>query len=228
MNKILEEQIAYYRARAVEYDDWFLRKGRYDHGPEQNAKWFKEVEEVQYSLDRFKPTGKILELACGTGWWTASLAKYTDHLTAVDASPEMLAINRQRMKGLKVEYIQTDIFQWKPKNRYDVVFFGFWLSHVPPEKFKIFWDLVQSCLNPHGRIFFVDSLRSETSGATDHQIVKVGETMSRRKLNSGQEFCVVKVFYEPDALTAKLKDFGWKASVSATTNYFLYGSGKPI
>ncbi len=226
MNKILQEQIAYYRARAAEYEDWFLRKGRYDHGSEWNAKWFKEVEEVQQSLDRFKPTGKILELACGTGWWTAYLAKYTDHLTAVDASPEMLAINRQRVQGSKVEYIQADVFNWKPKGRYDVVFFGFWLSHVPPEKFEIFWDIVRSCLNPKSRIFFVDSLRSETSGTTDHQIVKVGEAMSRRKLSDGREFCIVKVFYKPSVLTAKLKDLGWKVSVRTTTHYFLYGSGE--
>lgn len=35
--KLLAEQLAYYRARAGEYDQWFLREGRYDRGPEHRA-----------------------------------------------------------------------------------------------------------------------------------------------------------------------------------------------
>jgi hypothetical protein len=48
---VLEEQIAYYRSRAGEYDEWFLRQGRYDHGPEGNARWFAEVEQVTRARD---------------------------------------------------------------------------------------------------------------------------------------------------------------------------------
>ena len=41
--KILDEQLTYYRARAPEYDEWFMRTGRYDRGPEHSAEWFSEV-----------------------------------------------------------------------------------------------------------------------------------------------------------------------------------------
>ena len=41
---ILEEQISYYRARAPEYDEWFLRKGRYDVGADDNQRWHAETK----------------------------------------------------------------------------------------------------------------------------------------------------------------------------------------
>ena len=48
---LLAEQIAYYRARATEYDEWFLRLGRYDRGEEQNRQWFAEVEQAREALE---------------------------------------------------------------------------------------------------------------------------------------------------------------------------------
>jgi demethylmenaquinone methyltransferase/2-methoxy-6-polyprenyl-1,4-benzoquinol methylase len=64
---LLEGQLGYYRARAEEYDEWFLRTGRYDRGSEWNRRWFLELERVRQELDRFGPAGRVLELACGTG-----------------------------------------------------------------------------------------------------------------------------------------------------------------
>ena len=64
---LLQDQIVYYQARAAEYDQWFLRQGRYDRGAELNQQWFQEVAQVRQALDQFKPHGRILELACGTG-----------------------------------------------------------------------------------------------------------------------------------------------------------------
>ena len=83
---IVDEQIAYYCERAPEYDDWFLRNGRYDRGPEANSRWAAEVERLRRELDAFAPTGNLLELACGTGIWTERLATHADKITAVDAA----------------------------------------------------------------------------------------------------------------------------------------------
>ena len=93
---LLEGQLAYYRARAGEYDEWFLRTGRNDRGPEWNRRWFLELERVRRELRRFGPKGRVLELACGTGLWTVELARHAAGITAVDASPEVLDINRAR------------------------------------------------------------------------------------------------------------------------------------
>jgi ubiquinone/menaquinone biosynthesis C-methylase UbiE len=166
VDELLEGQLAYYRARAGEYDEWFLRKGRHDRGPEWNHRWFSELEQVRRELDEFAPVGDVLELACGTGLWTTELARHADAITAVDASPEVLEINRSRLREASTEtpvrHVRADLFDWRPEGAYDVVFFGFWLSHAPPRRFAAFWELVRSALGPRGRAFFVDSLGAET------------------------------------------------------------------
>jgi 2-polyprenyl-3-methyl-5-hydroxy-6-metoxy-1,4-benzoquinol methylase len=222
---LLQEQIAYYRARAGEYDEWFLRKGRYDHGPELNQQWFDEAGQVAKAASAFAPTGHVLELACGTGLWTQHLARCAASVTAVDSSPEVIEINRQRVGKETVAYLQADLFSWQPTRHYDVVFFSFWLSHVPPERFASFWEMVRSALAPGGRVFFIDSLYSESSTANDHQLEGETATTLSRKLNDGRAFRIVKVFYQPETLAAKLAGLGWQMQVTATPNYFLYGSG---
>ena len=132
--RIIQEQIDYYKARAVEYDQWFFRQGRYDHGSKLNQEWFDEVEEMRKALHDSKPSGLILELACGTGLWTKLLIQYCKHLSAIDSSEEMININKNIVKSSKVTYYIDDIFQWNPGNKYDFIFFGFWLSHVPEKE----------------------------------------------------------------------------------------------
>src|SRR5512147_1357501 len=99
--ELLHTQIEYYRARAGEYDDWFYRKGRYDRGPDNNAGWFRDVQEVERAVDAWVPHGRVLELAAGTGIWTERLAARAQHVTAVDASSEVLAINRGRLAAAR-------------------------------------------------------------------------------------------------------------------------------
>ena len=225
IEKLLTEQRAYYRARAGEYNQWWLRQGRYDRGPELNRRWFTEAETLAGALRSFGPRGRVLELACGTGNWTQHLVRSAGHVTAVDASPEMLAIARQRTGVSTVRYVQADIFAWRPDAEYDVVFFGFWLSHVPPDRFEPFWELVRSCLSPGGRVFFMDSLPDETSTAIDQRLEGPMSITSDRQLNSGDRYRIVKVYYRPEELEARLAGLGWYVEVHTTGSYFLHGSG---
>jgi SAM-dependent methyltransferase len=223
---VLREQLEYYRARAAEYDEWWLRQGRYDRGPAINAQWFTEAAEVRAALAAFHPSGRILELACGTGIWTEQLLPFSSRLTAVDASAEMLKINAARLGSSDIRYVEADLFQWQPAagERYDTIFFGFWLSHVPAASFEDFWELVRRCLAPGGRVFFVDSRRQETSTARDHVLPNPEATVLTRRLNDGREFQVYKVFYDPEDLTIRLRGLSWDLTVSQTPHYFLYGS----
>jgi demethylmenaquinone methyltransferase/2-methoxy-6-polyprenyl-1,4-benzoquinol methylase len=229
--ELLEAQLAYYRARADEYDDWFLRRGRHDRGPEWNHRWFSELHEIRQELGRFGPTGRVLELACGTGLWTVELARHATSVTALDASPEVLGINRARLREAgretAVRYVEADLFDWRPDAAYDAVFFGFWLSHVPPERFESFWDLARSALRPGGRVFFVDSLGPETLDERERRSRDPQGHTTTRRLDDGREFRIVKVFYDPTALERRLDDLGWRFSVRAT-EHLLYGFGEPL
>jgi hypothetical protein len=62
-DEILREQIAYYRARAAEYDQWFERKGRFDHGADLNQRWFDEVALPREKLRGLPHVADTLELA---------------------------------------------------------------------------------------------------------------------------------------------------------------------
>jgi 2-polyprenyl-3-methyl-5-hydroxy-6-metoxy-1,4-benzoquinol methylase len=227
---ILQHQIDYYRARAGEYDEWWFRAGRYDRGPEFNARWRAEVATVEAALDTWLTARRprtLLELACGTGLFTRHLAPRVPRITAIDASHEVLAINRGRVAEANVEYIQADLFSWRPATRYDAVFFSFWLSHVPDGRFAAFWDIVAAALAPRGAAYLIDSAFDPTSTAKDHVLPERDAGVVTRRLNDGREFRIVKIFREPQALTARLDAMGWSAKLTQTPSYFVHGHAQP-
>jgi SAM-dependent methyltransferase len=221
---ILTEQLDYYRARALEYDKWWLREGRFDRGPEANARWFAETTELERVLARFDPRGAVLELACGTGLWTRRLVDYATHVTAVDAAPEVLAINRARVGDPTVRYVEADLFDWTPDRAYDVCMFAFWLSHVPHDRFAAFWETVSAALRPGGRVLFIDSARTEASTAADHRLPEPDEQTMTRRLDDGREFQIIKRFYDPGELERQLTELGWDARIGATGEFFIFGT----
>ncbi|HEY7152131.1 MAG TPA: class I SAM-dependent methyltransferase [Solirubrobacterales bacterium] len=204
---LLAEQIAYYRAIAAEYDDHALRE--------------PGGEELLAAFDSFAPTGQVLELACGSGLWTVELLRHADAVTGVDAAPEMIAIAAARLDDPRVDFIQADIFAWRPERRYDVVFFSFWLSHVPMELFERFWRLVADCLLPSGRAFFVDDAHR-----TPEELIE-GEASStiRRRTKGGTPFRAVKVPHRPEDLERRLDELGWRIAVTQTSGPFFWGAG---
>jgi len=222
----LREQIQYYRARAGEYDQWFLRQGRYDRGEANRRAWFDEAATVERALhaelDEFDGR-HVLELACGTGLWTRHLAAPGRRVVALDASPEVIAINRGRVTAGPVDYVIGDIFAPPLAGQFDLVFFAFWLSHVPQTRFDEFWLTVGRRLRPGGKVFVVDSLLDQESSAVDHDPLDTSG-VSRRKLNDGRQFDVVKVFHEPSRLEHRLSASGWRGWIRASGRFFLYGS----
>lgn len=225
---LLQQQQAYYRARAQEYDNWWLREGRFDRGEEANSRWFEEVARIERALERFQPRGDVLELACGTGLWTRVLADTARRLLAVDAAPEVIAINRARVGDRAVQYVRADLFEWTPPEaQFDVCFFGFWLSHVPESRFADFWDKVATALRPGGRVFLVDSAPSDRSGPTDHVQTADEQDVMKRRLADGREFAIVKRYYEPRWLQRRLAQLGWSVDVQTTGEFFIHAAGSP-
>lgn len=224
-NSTLDDMAAYYRARAGEYDEWFYRHGRYDHGAETNARWAAEADTVFAALDAQPLRGDVLELAPGTGIWTERLARTAASVTAVDASAEMIAINKAKVRGEGVTYVLADLFTWRPTRQFDAVVFGFWISHVPHERLAGFLDTVAAALRPGGSVFFVDGRREPTSTAVDHQLPAADSQVMTRLLNDGRAFQIVKNFYEPAALTAAFAAAGLDVTVRETPTYFIYGFG---
>jgi demethylmenaquinone methyltransferase/2-methoxy-6-polyprenyl-1,4-benzoquinol methylase len=126
-----------------------------------------------------------------------------------------------------VEYVEADLFGWQPRRHaYDLCFFAFWLSHVPESRFDAFWTLVDTALRPGGRVFFIDSARSQLSTASDHDLAPTDQEATLRRLDDGSEFCIVKRFYAPEWLESRLADLGWRMQVHQTGEFFIYGAGE--
>lgn len=221
MDRVLAEQVEYYRQRAPEYDDWWLRTGSYaGDGPAFREAWFADVAEAEAALVEFRPVGDVLDLACGTGLWTRRLVPYAGHITAVDASAEVLELNRRRLPDAPVEYVCADLFDWTPPaGRYDVCAMTYWLSHVPADRLARIWSLVDRALRPDGRVFVVDSTIPNRQYA--------GGELERRRLADGREFTVVKRYERPETLQAGAARHGWDLDARRTANrMILYASGR--
>jgi demethylmenaquinone methyltransferase/2-methoxy-6-polyprenyl-1,4-benzoquinol methylase len=224
-DNLLQQQIDYYRARSGEYDEWFYRQKRYDRGAALSRQWFDEVRAVRRDLFALGRVESALELACGTGIWTQELCRIAAQITALDASEEMIAINHAKVAAEHASYQQADLFAWQPDRQYDLVFFAFWLSHVPADRLDGFLNAVSAAVKPGGHLFLIDSRHEPTSTAADSPLRDDEHIIRTRKLNDGREFKVVKVFYEPADLHAHLSRAGFAADVQTTDHYFIYAKG---
>jgi demethylmenaquinone methyltransferase/2-methoxy-6-polyprenyl-1,4-benzoquinol methylase len=216
------EMLAYYEARAPEYDDWYLRRGRYARGPVHDAAWNAELDVAGRWLDDLPIHGDIVELAAGTGWWSPLLASKGE-LSLYDAAPAPLDRARERLLAhhLRAHLHVRDAWA-EPDRAVDAVFTGFWLSHVPRARLDAFLALVRRWLKPGGTFAFIDSLPDPQSSAADHPAP--ADDASVRRLADGREFTIVKVYYAPDELERALRAGGFpEATVTTTGRFFLTG-----
>ncbi|HEX8519176.1 MAG TPA: class I SAM-dependent methyltransferase, partial [Pseudonocardia sp.] len=106
--------------------------------------------------------------------------------------------------------------------RYDAVFMGFWLSHVPWGRFAAFWRLVDRCLLPGGSVMFVD----DAHRTEDELVEGAASTTIRRRLRDGTAHRAVKVPHEASALRRELAELGWDVVVHPTRGPFYWGAGR--
>jgi SAM-dependent methyltransferase len=217
--------VDYYEARAPEYDDWYLRRGRYARGAIHDAAWNTELDAAGRWLDALPWTGEIVDLAAGTGWWSPLLASRGE-LSLYDASATALDRARDRLvaHGLRAHLHVRDAWA-EPDRQIDGLFMGFWLSHVPPDRLADFLALGRRWLKPGGLIAFIDSLPDPASGAADHP--EPAQDRAVRRLDDGREFTIVKVYYTPDQLADALSTAGFDGiEITTTGRFFVLGSAR--
>ena len=225
--RILDEQLAYYRARAGEYDEWWERLGRYDRGHNENTQWAEEIDELHEVFESLPLDGDIVELAPGTGYWTELLAGRARSVTAIDGAPEMIARNQARLgsKASAVTYVQHDIFEWVPPRRFDGMVFCFWISHVPRRRLVEFFATCRSALHVGACVFFVDLQLDPTGTAIDEVRPEENCELTLRRLNDGREFTIIKNYYDTDELRDVSEASGIRLDLGYTSTFFQYGVG---
>lgn len=213
---VLDEQISYYSARAPSLDDTYTRTGTYDDGPEANAQWLEELAIVRHALAVWPCTGDVLELGCGTGFWTALLAPRVRSLTAFDASSEMLALARRRLAGHpNVEFQRTDLIRnWTAVGQYDGAAAFFFLEHVPDSDLPALLRRVADALRPGAALFVAEGRFLGPYGPIEH-----------RKLG-GASYRVVERRRSPDEFAAAFAAAGLVIDIKSTARHFCYGAGE--
>ena len=208
--RVIEEQIQYYRRRAAEYD----------------ATAYGALAPAAARIGRISSAwpveGAVLELACGTGMWTRMLADRAAELTAIDASPEAIEIARRRCPA-SVRFACADVLRWTPDRRYQLVFFGFWLSHVPSSHLGNFFGMLRQSLTATGEVIFVDEHVSQAS----HEQPTADPELVTRDLSDGTQHQVVKVFLDPPRLAARLDALGWDCELKVDGEDWVIGRARP-
>ena len=200
IDKMLIDQQIYYNYRAQDWDQWIRHYMR----PVQ--------DEIDQLMCDSPLRGDVLDMACGTGFWTTRLAGIANSVTAVDGSVEMLKKVRSRELG-NVDTIHADLFSWNPPTQWDAVFFAHWLAHVPDARFDKFWSIVDAALLPDGYVAIVDvtsiEKRIEENLRDDYSW-----PVTRRRLKDGRKFDVIKKYWDPDDLMERLNNIGWIGTVT--------------
>ncbi len=210
---MLAEQIGYYRRRASEYDVTA-------YGDVAAAR-----ERIARLVGQMHLSGRVLEIACGTGLWTEALVGVADTVVAIDAAPEAVAIARGRMRSGNVTFDVADVFSWTTGDRFDVIFFSAWLSHVPMNRFEQFWRLLRPLLAENGRVLFIDEHIDERE---KEAYVPGADEIVERRLQDGTTFRVVKNFVDPRALSDRLRAAGWECQIRRDGSDWIRGEARPV
>lgn len=174
----------YYANRAPEYDRVYKK-------PERQG----DLRVIEGWLPEVFAGKSILEIACGTGYWSQFLAPIARSLVAIDASSEVLEIARSRVTVKNASFIKGDAY--RPPNDqapFQSAFAGFWLSHVPKARLGEFFHSLHRTLAPGAKVVLLDNRFVEGSSTPLSEQDAEGNTYQSRALDDGSTHRVLKNF----------------------------------
>ena len=179
---LIDSQIAYYDARAAEYESSIsYRSGRFVD-PNEDSQALGWLQRIVRTMPLVTST---LELGCGTGIWTRQLVRTSRRLHAIDSSSQMLALNR-RASGDTVTYERANVFEWEPTQCFDRIAAAFVLSHVPDDHMASFVEKVRRWSSDRGEVLLIDEAVPTEDGSTSSETV--------RELADGTRYPIVKIY----------------------------------
>ena len=204
----------YYDQRAGEYVDWFLRTGLYNR-PETNEPFLSGLRQLEVELAAFGE-GRILEVACGIGWWTSLMSQSGREVVALDYGPHMLAECRKRLalNNTHATLARASAYALPiADNSVDGCFFGFFFSHVPHDDVSPFLSEVRRVVRPGGSVCIFDS----SLPSLDH----VETEIQRRPLRDGSLHPALKVYYGAKGLARVLEPFAEQLTIKKVEGLFI-------
>jgi len=202
----------YYAQRASEYESIYEKPER-----QEDLSILKEILNQSF-------TGKdVLEIACGTGYWTAHIAKSAKSILATDVNNETLEIARRKNYGsCPVTFLESDAFSLTNlQQKMTDAFHGFWWSHIPLQDIGKFLKLFHAKLKPEARVVMIDNIFVEGSSTPISRTDKFGNTYQQRLLGNGSTHEVLKNFTTPDLLHDLLRPYTGILQVSQLNYYWI-------
>jgi ubiquinone/menaquinone biosynthesis C-methylase UbiE len=207
----------YYAARALEYEKIYAK-------PERQA----DLRRLETLLPEMLSGRRVLELACGTGYWTQFIARKAESIVAVDASPETLKLAAAKaLAPERVELRVADVYALPEElGLFDGAFAGFWWSHVPVRDQARFLASLDRRLLPGSRVAFLDNRYVEGSSTPVSHRDEDGNTYQRRLLEDGSEHVVLKNFPAWKELSTAVAPFGDDMQLTELEYYWVFAYEK--
>ena len=190
--------VNYYSRRAHEYELIYKK-------PERQA----ALSRLRSYLQQLFVGHDVLELACGTGYWTEVIASFANTILALDASEEVLSIARSKTYlNKQVHFDQSDVYVLdNVSGDFSAGLAAFWWSHVSRDKLPDFLDLFHNKLNLGAQVCFVDNKYVAGSSTPVSEQDALGNTYQTRRLQDGTEHKVMKNFPTTEYLIEMVSPF---------------------
>ena len=187
---------AYYARRAESYERIYRK-------PERQT----ELRLIEAGLPAMFTGRRVLEVACGTGWWTPHGARDALDWLAIDINPETLAIARSKpLPAGRVRFLQADAWSFAElgAQTFDAAFAGFWWSHVPLARLPGWLALLHERLEPGARVTMLDNRFVAGSSTPISRRDDEGNSYQQRPLDDGSMHEVLKNFPRREQAIAAL------------------------
>jgi demethylmenaquinone methyltransferase/2-methoxy-6-polyprenyl-1,4-benzoquinol methylase len=211
--KMDEGLVKYYNERANEYDKVYSI-------PEEQDDLAKSIKIFQ---DLFA-SKIVLEVACGTGYWTNHISQTASSIFATDINESVVNIAKERCSNSTTKFEVVDMFSIESSEKFDAFFGGFIWSHILIQDIDDFLFKTSKLLNPKSIIAFIDSKPVANSSHDKKKISKIdefGNTFQTRQLNNGSTHLVLKNFPSKEFLFEKLTSIAEEFQFIDLDNYWI-------
>lgn len=183
----------YYNSRAPEYEQIYFR--------DMPARR-QEIEDEARFLKELCDDKDVLDIACGTGYWTERISETANSIVACDISAEMIAQAQQKQYHCPISFVRSNLNQLPfAQESYDIVILGFWFSHHPRQDYDNLFRNISLPLKPGCPIWMIENNPpAEGSVNNSHHVDSFGNNYKKRFLDNREEFVILKNYFQKDEL----------------------------
>lgn len=208
----VQAMAGYYAERAAVYERVYFKPWRQ-----------AELRQLEAWVGEQFAGRRVLEIACGTGWWTVHGAAQATAWLATDLNPETMAVARAKPMPASVQFETVDSYALDAglgARRFDAAFAGCWWSHVPLARLPAWLDSLHARLEPGAQVVMLDNRYVEGDSTPIARRDADGNGYQRRRLDDGSEHEVLKNFPAADEAIARLGPRARDARWTETPHYW--------